>query len=145
MKNLFVGKTTLETILFIVLAVAGALAPGLGWITVDHVTLAFLNIGAFIVLTMGLTSVAKQWVGYDGEDPGRKKWIPKAIAFGWSGILSSVSYFASFGIFAVFNAYYEVLISAILLAGVTRDMYSLDIATQIIKMITGKDLNEVEK
>lgn len=142
MSKLFVGKTTLETILFVVLSVLGLIAPGAGWITVDGVTEALLNVGAFVVLIIGLTTLTKGWIGYDGESPNRKKWIPKSIAFGWSTLLSFAGYFASFGLFAVFSAAYEVLIASILLTGVARDFYSLDLAVQIIKFLTSEDLSE---
>jgi len=129
-------KNSIETILFIIAAVVGIVLPEYG--NVSALTAAFVSVPALVGFIIALTTLTKNWIGYDGSP----KWQPKAITVGWSLVLGFISFFSSFGLYAIFEAWYEVAIAAVVFSGLARDFYNLDFALTLVKLFTGQELEE---
>jgi len=133
-------RLNVETILFIVAAFLGIVLPEYGNVT--ELTAAFFTLVGFVAFVVALTGLSKGWINYDPEVDS--KWKPKLMSAAWANVVGFIGYFTGFGIFEIFDTWYQVLISATILSGVARDMYNLDLALQIIKLFTGKQLEDNE-
>ena len=131
------SKAISSAIVFIIATLVGLFVPEYG--DVGAITTGFLNLVAAVSMIMSFTEGTKILLKYDSDV--HSKWIPKSITMGWSLILATVGFFTNFGFYGeMFDAWYQVAITSVIVAGVARDFYNVEFAWQMIKMMFGKEI-----
>ena len=131
------SKMLSSALVFIIATLVGLFVPEYG--DVEAITAGFLNLVAAVSMIMAFTEGTKIILKYDSDI--HSKWIPKSITMGWSLILATVGFFTNFGFYGeMFDAWYQVAITSVIVAGVARDFYNVELAWRIIKMMFGKEI-----
>lgn len=123
--------------IFIVATLVGLFVPDYGSDTA--LVIGVSNLVALVAMILAFTEGTKEVIKY--ESGTQSKWIPKLITVGWSLIFGTASFFTGFGFYAeFFEAWWEVAVVSVIVSGAARDIYTIDFAWQLVKMLFNKEI-----
>lgn len=134
------SKTIGSAIIFVIATLVGLFVPE--YSDAGALTTGFFNLIALVAMITAFTEGTKTVIKYDSGT--QSKWIPKGITVAWSLIFSLIGFYLNVGFYGeFFTEWYQAAITSVIISGVARDFYNIEVAWKLVKFLFNKELPKV--